>query len=199
MMKLMDITTIYDDLYETHGDTRKGFGWNIDSVREIFYKTALMITQWEGQSLLDVGCGTGEMLSYIKDHELNVDYKGLDINHQFVSDAKDRFPKGSFFQGDVAQIPTAAKADYLIACGTFNITADEGKKYEVVSGALKSMFEGCNKGIGGVFASDRGRDIKAPHTSYDSDEILQIGKSLTPYFQLNHHFSKDFFTIFLYK
>lgn len=54
-----------------------------------------------GQRLLDLGCGTGDVVEYLAD----VDYLGLDVNERYVAHARDRFgAPAAFLVADVLEI-----------------------------------------------------------------------------------------------
>lgn len=54
------------------------------------------------RSLLDVGCGFGELLNYIP---LEVDYLGVDISLQYIARAKAHFPTKTFLVLDIMKNP----------------------------------------------------------------------------------------------
>ena len=54
-----------------------------------------------GKSLLDVGCGLGDLWDYLKDHHLGVDYTGVDILDEMVRVAERMHPDGRFIQADM--------------------------------------------------------------------------------------------------
>ncbi len=52
-----------------------------------------------GHQLLDVGCGFGDLINYLP---VNLEYLGVDLLPEFVSEAKRRFPDHNFTCGDIA-------------------------------------------------------------------------------------------------
>ena len=53
------------------------------------------------ESVLDVGCGTGDFIPYLNCKH----YTGLDIHENFITIARERFPHYEFVLGDVYSLP----------------------------------------------------------------------------------------------
>ncbi len=53
-----------------------------------------------GRSLLDVGCGLGDLYAYLRQRELDVDYTGVDLLERMSAEARRRNPGGSFVTAD---------------------------------------------------------------------------------------------------
>ena len=66
----------------------------------------------EGCRLLDVGCGTGNLLNLLGD----VDYVGIDRNERYIRQARDRFAgRGEFLLADVRELPSQNHAPFDVA------------------------------------------------------------------------------------
>ncbi|HBR15312.1 MAG TPA: glycosyl transferase [Candidatus Omnitrophica bacterium] len=66
-----------------------------------------------GKKVLEVGCGTGELL---KAFNPSVGY-GVDISPEMVSIARQKFPQFSFQAGEISELKTDEKFDYIILSG----------------------------------------------------------------------------------
>lgn len=79
-----------------------------------------------GQSLLDYGCGLGDLIKFIEKKGLEIDYTGVDINSNFISLAKETYPKNEF---KLIKSPNeiSGKWDVVCALGVFTyfITKEE--------------------------------------------------------------------------
>jgi SAM-dependent methyltransferase len=76
----------------------------------------------ENDEVLDIGCGVGEFVKYLKEKELLVKYFGIDINPYYVIMAKNRFPRYVFVLSDSWDLET--KVDWAIASGIFTIDSN---------------------------------------------------------------------------
>jgi cyclopropane fatty-acyl-phospholipid synthase-like methyltransferase len=74
------------------------------------------IRPWNQMKILDLGCGTGEILDYLP----NVDYLGIDLSERYVAQAHQRYgDRGKFHAG------RAEQADWL-ANGQFDLVLSVG-------------------------------------------------------------------------
>ena len=67
----------------------------------------------EGKKVLEVGCGTGELLHALKP-SLGV---GIDISHGMIDMARKKFPDFKFFAGEISQLKIDEKFDYVVLSG----------------------------------------------------------------------------------
>jgi SAM-dependent methyltransferase len=126
-----------------------------------------------GQRVLDVGCGTGEVLAYLPD----VEYVGLDINPQYIRAAQARFgARGEFRCEDVAKavVREPASYDVVMANGLLHHLADADVRslLRLARQALKPLgrlvtFDGCfvpqqSLLARGLLRLDRGRFVRTP-------------------------------------
>ena len=64
----------------------------------------------EGSSVLDVGCGTGEVLSAVKPKK----GVGIDLSSEMVKLAEKKFPEYSFYHKAIEELDIGEKFDYII-------------------------------------------------------------------------------------
>lgn len=65
-----------------------------------------------GTSLLDVACGTGGHVSYLRD---DFDYEGLDLDPEMLALARTRFPGIRFHEGDMVEFDLGRQFD-VVTC-----------------------------------------------------------------------------------
>ena len=80
-----------------------------------------------GDSILDFGCGLGDLIGYLTNNNINIsNYTGVDINNNFIKLAKNKYPNYNFsLIKDVGNI--LGNWDIVCAIGVFTwyITKDE--------------------------------------------------------------------------
>lgn len=124
-----------------------------------------------GQRVLDIGCGTGDILDFLP----NVDYVGFDIDPDYIRLARQRYgTRGTFFcepVGEGVNAP-AASFDIVIAHGILHHLDDDEAKalFSIAHKALKPggrliTFDGCfsddQSRLSRFFVSrDRGRHVR---------------------------------------
>lgn len=108
-----------------------------ESVRQWYART--YIRAQLGQRILDIGCGTGDILNYLPD----VDYVGFDMNPVYINAARKHFgSRGAFFceQLNEGVKVLAASFDIVIAHGVLHHLNDDEAKvlFKIARSGLKS-------------------------------------------------------------
>ena len=114
----------YKKTFKKHGPSMKGVGWSEKSKSKKRYKTLKKELKLNNNqkkiSLLDVGCGYGEL---IKHFPKDVDYKymGIDIVDEMITYAKNKFQdrKVKFSTMDVSNI--SKNYDFIVCNGIFTL------------------------------------------------------------------------------
>jgi SAM-dependent methyltransferase len=92
---------LYDDMYHFL-DYRRATSELMQLVRQL---------RPEARTLLDVGCGTGQHLSHLKDQ---IRVEGLDISEDLLAIARERLPGVVFHQGDMIDFDLRKTFDVVI-------------------------------------------------------------------------------------
>ena len=99
-----------------------------------------------GKRLLDVGCGLGDLLDFLEQRRIDVDYTGVDIVRKMIVSARARHRGGRFlcadvFAADPAEITEIAdrRYDVVYCSGTFNL--DLGNNREFLPRAVVRLLE----------------------------------------------------------
>ena len=87
----------------------------------------------EEDSVLDVGCGTGLILSHIGEQR-KIHGFGLDVSEAMIAVAKEKHPEYDFLVGDCAKLPyDDASMDIVTACMAYHhFPNQEGFRKEVL-------------------------------------------------------------------
>lgn len=93
------------------------------------------------KTLLDVGCGNGELLKFLNLSGYRGQYRGCDINAQLLEQARKRFPGAVFQRVDLLSVnkELSGRFDYVLMSGLFN--TDCGQTVEWIHQMLAAMYE----------------------------------------------------------
>lgn|GEM_PF-485115 len=95
----IDNSTIerYNKRFEKFGVEARSLGWGSRQDQWIRFQAALRYVNFQGRSVLDVGCGFGDFYEFLTVNGIQLKrYVGIDINEKLLGIAKKRFPKNTF-------------------------------------------------------------------------------------------------------
>ncbi len=128
-----------------------------------------------GQRVLDIGCGTGDVLEYLPE----VDYHGFDLSERYIEQARERYGhRGRFTCQSVTRFslgPLEGSCDLVLASGVLHHLDDleavqlcEVARAALVSGGRLVTIDGCFTADQGrisrfLLSRDRGRFVRRDH------------------------------------
>lgn len=149
IVNIESIEKYYTEKVAQYGLTSKGVDWSTKDGQ--LKRFEILIDHFAisaSCSILDFGCGTGDLFSYLNDKGLRVDYTGYDVSSNMIKICQDRFVNelNSTFTTNLKDLEVY---DYVIASGVFNVKLEknsrEWNKYTI---ELIELFrEFCNKGF----------------------------------------------------
>lgn len=159
----------------------------------------------ERVTLLDVGCGFGDLKQFLADRGHHVDYYGVDISPGVVDLAIQGHPDRRIICADILHdtVFEGMSFDYVVSTGIncFN----HGRNYDLEREMLRVMFDLCNREaiIGlqsAVSAWRQGEDESGKSWYTDPGDYLNHAlRTLTPWANLVHDYMMHDFTLFLMK
>lgn len=169
--KYFTIVEHYESCLRKHGDNHLGVDWPIAEDALLRYKIMLdIIPNGENCSLLDFGCGTAHLYSFIqKNGYRNISYTGLDLSNDFISICRQKYPYENFLCGDILETPDLIdNFDFIILNGVFTekreLSFDE--MFEYFKKLIKILFEKTNIGI--AF------NVMIKHVDWERDDLFHL-------------------------
>ncbi len=109
----------YNQRFGRYGYHPKTLGWGKERHRLRYH---ILLNHWKlsGQSLLDFGCGFGDMFGYCKSKNLDVKYSGIDINPTLIGEGKLHYPEANLTVADPLSSDIGTTFDIILASGLFN-------------------------------------------------------------------------------
>lgn len=151
-------------------------GWEDKDKRFNFYHLFQITPTFENQSVLDVGCGTGDMVKYLPK---NCKYLGIDIYRPALKIAKVQFPNHVFKFGNILTFKSKP-FDYVLCSGALSINLN-GENYNFLEKALTKMWSLCKRGVSfNVLTNERFRNSRKSHLYlYNADKVGKICKKFS--------------------
>ena len=189
----------YRSCYYLYGYSHKALRWSKD-IQHIRFDILTSQYNFKGKSVLDIGCGFGDLNKILKKFS-PYRYLGVDLVNEFINEGNVRFGSDSirFEHGDFLEKEFNIKIDYAIASGIFNHKFVHCDNYEFIEFVMTKAFDLVCDGLAFDFLSD-----KATHQYEDlfyssPDEILKMAYKKTKNVILRNDYMPFDFSIFLFK
>ncbi len=213
-MDIKDVIKKVENLY-SNGIINKvpnhlAVGWKSKEEQYLRFQKLLMVISDKSKpiSLLDFGCGYGELLLYLLNNGFNISkYYGIDISLPMLIEFKKNYNISPFknyylFLTDKLNLKLNFKVDYVVVSGTFNVKFEisnkEYKKYVIEK--LREISEVSLKGFSFNLLT-KYVDYKRKHLFY-ADPLFFFDyckRNFSKYVSLIHDYPLYEFTILVYK
>jgi cyclopropane fatty-acyl-phospholipid synthase-like methyltransferase len=172
------VSAYYAERYRCHGDSARGVDWKDEASQHLRFEVLARQVDWTDEpSVLDVGCGNGELLAFCRARNLPVRYLGIDVCEDMVEACRRRFGLDAAALASPADLERLGwRFDYVVASGTFNVKqdADEAVWAQYFQQSIVQMFAACRAAT--VFNVMSSRvDYRYAHLYYlDAGEVPAI-------------------------
>lgn len=149
-------------------------------------------------TILDLGCGYGDLKLFLDQHAQNFTYLGLDFIKEFIVRAQERYgnlANTHFLQSDFlnAGLP---EVDIIVASGSLNYrSTNPYHPWECIN----RMWEAANKGIAFNLLDANYFENDTILCGYDRVKVLSFCKYLDPDTQIFSGYLPDDFTVLMRK
>jgi len=121
---LTDVSTYYTTKLAQHGATPQGVDWNGTASHDNRHHQFLRLLASDPiASVLDLGCGYGDFLGFLRKNGHSGHFIGYDISPAMIAEAERLHGRSADREWHVGAEPTE-QADYAIASGIMNVKGD---------------------------------------------------------------------------
>ncbi|MBN1257822.1 MAG: class I SAM-dependent methyltransferase [Planctomycetes bacterium] len=197
-MNLDKLINYYEDNIRRHGNDFKSLGWGSRATQEVRFEVLSQVAPLAKASVLDVGCGLGDLYEYLLTRFKELTYSGMDLVPAMVEAARARFPSVDFQVGNImdGSLPPESH-DYVLASGIFNRRVPEHEHF--VQESIKAMYATCRKAVAFNMMSTRTQKQDKKEYHGDPGAFLDFCLDLGAGAILRHDYLPHDFTIYLYK
>lgn len=130
--------------------------WSSQSVQEKRFDVLMDYIRLHGEpeigksiTLLDVGCGFGDLCPYLKDAGLEVDYTGIDVSPDMVQAGQFKHQGIDLLNGELFDFDwTEASFDWVVCSGAMNEVVDpHGREGEYARTMIRKMYMLSRNGV----------------------------------------------------
>ncbi len=176
MTKPQRIRHHYQPRIDEQRDNYDVVDWASAEAQQARFAVLIDSVPLDERTLLDVGCGLGDLWIFLKSREISVEYCGVDLLVEMTASAAGQSPEARFVCGDIFDPDAPAlggeRFDVVFCSGTLNL--ELGNNTEFLPEALERML-GLAREHMVVNLLHARCEKKYPHCAYyDPQAVLKI-------------------------
>ena len=125
------LSDYYSKLLHLHGDRPEALRWSPKGQVARYDALCRLSPDINGSSVIDYGCGKGDLYDYMLNRGLSTMYTGIDITPELIELAGRKHPDCGFMVHDIEDGPLGGEYDFGFICGVFN---------NKIEGATESLY-----------------------------------------------------------
>lgn len=191
------IARYYDELVDRYGHDPRACDASSSASLEIRYRVLAGVCDLSGLSVLEVGCGFGDLGVHVRTRFPDVRYTGIDLSPRMIEEARRCHPGLEFSCCDLMAMPAAAQFDVVLAQGIFYLLREDADAR--TKAMIGQMFALARKAVA-FSAISSWTTRKTPGEHYlDPAALLETCRSLTSKVVLRHDHLPNDVAVYLYK
>lgn len=189
------IVDFYNQSFAEFGNDARSVHWSGKVSQDARFEVLINIAPLAGMSILDVGCGLGDLYKFLITKKIPIDYFGIDIVPNFIARSQERFPDARFELMDASLITETY--DYILASGAFSLTTADSKNYYF--SIIRNLFKHAKYGFAFNMLNADTHQSNETYFAYNMDEVERYCKTLTSKVTIISGYLPQDFTVYMYK
>lgn len=161
------------------------------------YKAFLELHDLRNASVLDVGCGVGDLYEHVRRWACQCDYTGFDLSSEMIRICRSRFPAAKFATGDFLAWEPRRRFDYVVSFGIHNVRIE--RAWELLCATTQRQFELADHAAHVSLLTDRYSDFGPIAQPWSAEQVLSACLKITPFVVLRHDYLPNDFCVTLYR
>ena len=187
--------THFQNLVDRFGTDSQALGWRDKRSQTERFVVLVSGGIDAGASLLDIGCGQGDLYSWLRENEIWVEYRGIDLTPAMVARARARFPEAHFEVASLFNLDDSHRAHHVVASGIFYLRQET--PFEFLQEAVTHLYQMAEVSLAFNCLSTRGGHKGEGEYREDPAAVLGFCFQLTPFVTLRHDYHSGDFTVLL--
>lgn len=188
----------------------KWMGPKVAVQRLRFERVEELLRPYDSDSWLDVGCGTGDFLQYLREgapREYHGEYLGIDVYPEVVGFAKERFAEDRLAKfivrdvlGDVVSWGKIHIHDWVVILGVF-ARRDCSLSYadKMFLDLMDFAYRACERGCAITFHSTYMTECNENEMAFDPAWVFQQARRITERVVIDHSYAPHDFMLCMFK
>ena len=178
-----DVQAHYRRLLLDHGDSHEAAQYSSKESQEARFGVLTAIADLQGTNIVDFGCGTAHLATYLQERGIDCEYVGVDFVPEFFDFARQKHPRHRFGAWDEVK---GEMFDYAFVSGVFNNKTDDNERFykETVTDIFSRVRKGFAFNMMSTYVDyfDEGLYYAKP------EDVFAFVKSLTPFVTLRNDY-----------
>jgi SAM-dependent methyltransferase len=195
MSKKRIIQAHYEPRIQPGRESHDILDWSDAAAQQARFEVLLRHVDLAGLSLLDVGCGLGDLWAFCRARGVRVDYTGVDILEKMVRAARQRHPAGRFECVDVfhGRGLKGRRFDVVFCSGAFNLNLGNNRRF--LAHAAKRLLELTRQTVVFNLLHHRATRRYDHCFYYDPAEVRKIVEAMGCHVQVVEDYLPNDFTV----
>ena len=186
--------SVYLDCLNKNEDNHLSVNWGSKSSQEKRFEILANIsTDFFKSSILDVGCGLGHLVDFVKSRNFQGTYVGIDFLEEMTQKAQKKYPELKFETREISSC-LEKSYDYVVMSGIFAYA-----NIVIFQENVQHAFNVCKKGLAFNSLSSWATQKEENEFYADPIETFNFCSKLTENIVLRHDYLPHDFTIYMYK
>lgn len=188
----------YNNMLEKNGPTAKALGWTKNRQALRFKILIDNFNFKNGSSILDFGCGFGDLYKYLQEKEpTSLNYTGIDINKKIISEGLRMHPDADLRVLDLEKNSFEEKYDFVVSSGVFNIKRDDS--FAFFEKIFEKLFSTAQVGVAINFLSDKVDFFTEDSFHFSPESVLSNAYKYSKRVILRNDYMPFEFTLVVFK
>jgi trans-aconitate methyltransferase len=189
------VRAYYEPRLAATDDCYEAVGYPSPEIARTRHAIICELGEFSSASVLEVGCGIGNVLTYMKEKGFDGEYTGIDLMPEMIAQARQRHPEARFIEGDLLQMKNGEAADYVIASGVYQHASKD-----LFHRSIAAMFQRCKVAAAfNMFSLWCPAESRNEYLFADPLETMEFCRQFTSHLILRHEYMPHDFTIYMYR
>ena len=191
------VRDFFESRLKNYSETHKILGYGCKESQDARFKVVTEIGDLRGKSILDYGCGLGDLVDHLEKQGIDATYTGYDISEKLIKRAQELHPNHHFEVRDILEDMPDQRFSYVFAIG-LNLKVTDNVHF--IKTLIKRLFDVAEDGVSVSLLSCHS-DYFAEESFYHNPALLVDWclANVSRRCVLRHDYLLHDFTLYIYK
>lgn len=191
------IAAYYDRLVDEYGHDPRAVDASSEAALNVRYRVLADVADLTGASILEVGCGFGDLGVFLHERYEGIRYRGIDVSARMIEEGRRLHPALDLAQVNLLDLNPAELFDFVLAQGIFYLLAEPAEPK--MHGLIERMFALATQAIA-LTTTSAWSSRSYPGEFYaDPVRLLEWARHLTSAVVVRHDYHPGDVALYLYK